>query len=242
MAVIMTIKLLNNTDIHVISNERNMDYVKSLAIRWSKAFFSNTNLHVKENCIIVMKNISSINTSTHRKRYITAFILNNNCQKLEVEAENVLDAYISVRNKFGISQDLFMLIYELKQIPDKMSALQYCKMLCNNKPELFHYLDKAYEKTNYFVNLSNYSIQLKSVVNLIKDSINGEYKGISHNKIIYLTASLLYFLNSKDLKQDILNGVPNIRIDTFLMIILNEVGKDIDNYNRWVESKGLIAI
>ena len=129
MRQIVTLRLENNNLINVIADVAKPQDARKIAVDNSARLLGN-------NSIIMITNQSKIvssekweqsrvsNSQTGNKLYRVAFFLNNVTQCVDINAVSVKSAYNNIKIKFGIEENLFMIIYDMTQSIKKKSAME----------------------------------------------------------------------------------------------------------------------
>ena len=78
---------------------------------------------------------------------------------------------------------------------------------------------------------------IKLMVEIIKDYINGTYRQIPEGSIIAILGALIYFLSPIDIIPDFIPGVGYIDDAFVIALVLKQVHNDLNNYKIWKESQ-----
>lgn len=78
---------------------------------------------------------------------------------------------------------------------------------------------------------------LKLMIDIIKDYINGSYKQIPERSLIAILGALIYFLSPIDIIPDFIPGVGYIDDAFVIALVLKQVHEDLQNYKIWKNRK-----
>lgn len=104
--------------------------------------------------------------------------------------------------------------------------------LLNDNDGLKELLNKAKKMLEGNKELKSIVADVKMLVQLVKDHINGEYKELSNNTIILVLISLIYLVNPIDLIPDFMIGgfLDDAAVLTF---VLKKIQTELQNYKDW---------
>ena len=86
--------------------------------------------------------------------------------------------------------------------------------------------------------LSEFTLQnLKIMISMAQDFINGNYRAYNRKNIILIISGLLYLVNPFDLIPDFLIGIGFLDDIYVMKFILKKITKEIDRYNAWKNIK-----
>jgi len=74
---------------------------------------------------------------------------------------------------------------------------------------------------------------IKLMIEIIRDYINGTYRQIPEGTIIAILGALIYFLSPVDLIPDFIPGVGYIDDAFVIALVLKQVHDDLNNYKIW---------
>lgn len=86
--------------------------------------------------------------------------------------------------------------------------------------------------------LSEFTLQnLKTMISMAQDFINGNYRAYNRKNIILIISGLLYLVNPFDLIPDFLIGIGFLDDIYVMKFIIKKITKEIDRYNAWKNIK-----
>ncbi len=86
--------------------------------------------------------------------------------------------------------------------------------------------------------LSEFTLQnLKIMISMAQDFINGNYRAYNRKNVILIISGLLYLVNPFDLIPDFLIGIGFLDDIYVMKFILKKITKEIDRYNAWKNIK-----
>ncbi len=86
--------------------------------------------------------------------------------------------------------------------------------------------------------LSEFTLQnLKIMISMAQDFINGNYRAYNRKNIILIISGLLYLVNPFDLIPDFLIGIGFLDDIYVMKFIIKKITKEIDRYNAWKNIK-----
>lgn len=86
--------------------------------------------------------------------------------------------------------------------------------------------------------LSEFTLQnLKTMISMAQDFINGNYRAYNRKNVILIISGLLYLVNPFDLIPDFLIGIGFLDDIYVMKFILKKITKEIDRYNAWKNIK-----
>lgn len=86
--------------------------------------------------------------------------------------------------------------------------------------------------------LSEFILQnLKTMISMAQDFINGNYRAYNRKNIILIISGLLYLVNPFDLIPDFLIGIGFLDDIYVMKFIIKKITKEIDRYNAWKNIK-----
>ncbi|OJV61645.1 MAG: hypothetical protein BGO41_09380 [Clostridiales bacterium 38-18] len=78
---------------------------------------------------------------------------------------------------------------------------------------------------------------IKLMIDIIKDYINGSYKQVPQHSIIAIFGGLIYFLSPIDVIPDFIPGVGYIDDAFVIALVLKQVHEDLQNYKIWKQNQ-----
>ncbi len=86
--------------------------------------------------------------------------------------------------------------------------------------------------------LSEFTLKnLKTMISMAQDFINGNYRAYNRKNIILIISCLLYLVNPFDLIPDFLIGIGFLDDIYVMKFIIKKITKEIDRYNAWKNIK-----
>ena len=86
--------------------------------------------------------------------------------------------------------------------------------------------------------LSEFTLKnLKTMISMAQDFINGNYRAYNRKNIILIISGLLYLVNPFDLIPDFLIGIGFLDDIYVMKFIIKKITKEIDRYNAWKNIK-----
>lgn len=239
MRKIVAVRLENDTIINIVANVSKPEEARSLAAKHFPRLIGDKNYEITKSSKIVSSEDweqSRVNTSQNgNKLYKVAFYLNNVTQCIDISAVSVKSAYNNVKIKFGIDENLFMIIYDTTQSIKKKSAMEQSLSIYRNNVEVSNLLKTTANKvkTTDELNLAKTAISL--LLSMIKDTYIKKYN-LSENQVVSTLACLIYFNEPYETAQDIVNGNENISDIDMMLFLLNTLREQIYNYKKFIES------
>lgn len=88
------------------------------------------------------------------------------------------------------------------------------------------------------LDLSEFTLKnLKTMISMAQDFINGNYRAYNRKNIILIMSGLLYLVNPFDLVPDFLIGIGFLDDIYVMKFIIKKITKEIDRYNAWKNIK-----
>ena len=241
MRFILSVQLKNGNLMSVIANVHNIDEAKNWAIAYSSKLIPDTNLHINNQCRLVSSERWSqdkaVSYQHGNKIFIAAFIMNNVNQYVKIEACGIKSAYNNIKLKYGIQENLNMLIYEVNQVTKKRSAINSSIEIIKDSNKVNIVLNKAHNKIKTFPVLGEYAADITLLFGIIKDYCNGSYRDIPIGTIVALVGTLLYFVSPVDFVPDIVPGLGALDDIAVLTWALKQVHDDLQEYSKWLSKE-----
>ena len=176
------------------------------------------------------------------KLYFVAFILENIAQFMKINAPGVKSAYNNVMVKYGIQDNLNMMIYEINQEVKKKSAIKESANTIKDRKALNKVLKEATDKVNNSKELKANKREVVYLMKLINDYSLEKYTDVNSKKIECALACLMYFNSPSTLTLEEVSETTDINeIDTLLFAV-NQMRDEIKKYyERKVSSDGLLV-
>lgn len=241
MRQIVTLRLENNNLINVIADVAKPQDARKIAVDNSARLLGN-------NSIIMITNQSKIvssekweqsrvsNSQTGNKLYRVAFFLNNVTQCVDINAVSVKSAYNNIKIKFGIEENLFMIIYDMTQSIKKKSAMEQSLGNYRNGAYISKLLKDTANKTKTTEELELAVPTIALLLNMVKDNYTGKYR-IAENDLISTIACLIYFNEPYATTQDIISNKEDISDISMMLTLISIMEKQIYSYKKEKESR-----
>ncbi|WP_026582266.1 YkvA family protein [Bacillus sp. J33] len=99
-------------------------------------------------------------------------------------------------------------------------------------------LSKATAKANQNKSsLSDIWEKFQLLIDMVKSWSNGDYRHISKKSIIFVLASILYFVSPIDIVPDFLFGIGMIDDAAVLGFALNQITGELEKFKAWKQSR-----
>ena len=255
MRLVLEVKLKNNTIMNVIANAKNKEDAKNWAVTNSIRLFADTKMHVTSDSVIIScdkwSQDKQASYQSGFKQYLVAFYLDNITQFLRIEAAGVKSAYNSVKSKFGIQENVNMMIFEINQQiktdkkkntsennksevkKDRKSSVEYALRIVNDLNKLSYILTKANEKVKNIPILSLYNAETYLMFSLVTDYCCGRYANVSADTVVGIVSCCIYLLNPEDFLPDMSNDVANLDAVTVFAWAVKQSQDDLLTYSKW---------
>ena len=256
--IITEVRLENNKIMNIISNKKTGEEAKALAIKHSPRLFGDINLYVTNEANIIsneqFNNKSSYISSKNEKEFMASFFMDNITQVLNIKSNEVSGAYNSIKLKYGIQEDVFMMIYEVNQTQNnKVSAVQLSKhiILTKDNYRINNILNKASEqmKRDELLYMHEYDISL--LFGIIRDYCAGDYTWIHTEIVIKALANITHYINPDkftirgltDIDMKNINNNDRFKdkyteASYIILKTINNMNIDIKLYNKWLLKRG----
>ena len=238
MRQIVNIKLENDINIYVIANVSKYTEAKTLAIKHSPRLIKDDKLNITSKSKIIshenweQSRIS--NSANGNKIYRAMFYLNNITQCVDINAVSIKSAYNNIKIKYGIEENLFMIIYDTSQLIKKKSALEQSKNIYTNVEEVSNLLKITANKVKITDELNTIKTGISILLNMIKDIYTGKYK-IPDEQIIATIGCLIYFNEPYTTTQDIIKGANEIDDIGMMKLLISTLEKQLIIYNNYTK-------
>lgn len=244
MRRITTLKLNNDKNISVVADTSSPNESKKLAIKSCKRLFRDEALMVTKSSPIVSDEIWEKERNSHiqsnSKLYYTAFFLNNVTQLITINANSIKSAYNNVKIKYGLPDNIFMMIYEATQSNKRKSAVIESKETIKNKDKLrglFSVTLNKIDKAEY----KKYRNDIRSILSIIKDCVSNRYKCIDAEMIYYATAIIIYFNNPYEYILDINDLTSSMTDKQAIIYLIDNFKHEIYKYEKFEKMHGNIV-
>lgn len=238
MRKIVAVRLDNDTIINIVANVSKPEEARSLAAKHFARLIGDKNYEITNSSKIVSSENweqSRISTSQNgNKLYKVLFYLNNVTQCIDISAVSVKSAYNNVKIKFGIEENLFMIIYDTTQTIKKKSAMEQSISIYRNNVEISNLLKTTANKVKVTDELNLAKPSIVILLSMIKDNYIGKYK-MAENQLVSTIACLIYFNEPYSTAQDIIDGNENISDINMMLFLLNTLKEQLYNYKCFTE-------
>ena len=112
--------------------------------------------------------------------------------------------------------------------------------LLNNKDELDNFLQRSELKIKEIPNIDKQLGVVIDFISLVKHLVEGKYIEIPYASIVAILSSLIYFFSPIDIIPDFIPFVGYFDDEAVIELCMNMVNADIEAYNEWRRSQGLI--
>ena len=242
MRYVLNIKINKGVYIGVIGKANSAIELKDIAIKLSNRLWGDKELHIKPSSKVVnsdeWEQERILNVESGNKMYQVAFLLDDIVQSVLIKASSYKSAYNNIKIKYGIEDNIFMMIYELNQGKTKLSALNESNSILNNTNKLNDLLTTVIEKIKYTAELDNYKHKISIIFHIIKDTYTSKYAGLSYNDMVYVVAHLVYFNDSIKYIPDMLSKDAIISENDAIILLVKKMDNSIDKYLDWREVNG----
>ena len=120
-------------------------------------------------------------------------------------------------------------------------AKRRAQSIFNQPNKVKEVLQQAREKSSKVVDsnkkLKELKDQLVLAFDMIKDSINGDYKSLPKTTLIKVLAAILYFVFPTDLIPDFILGLGFLDDATVLAWVFSSIQGDMKKYKEWADAK-----
>ena len=112
--------------------------------------------------------------------------------------------------------------------------------LFTNKDELDNFLQRSELKIKEIPNIDKQLGVVIDFISLVKHFVEGKYIEIPYASILAILSSLIYFFSPIDIIPDFIPFVGYFDDEAVIELCMNMVNADIEAYNEWRRSQGLI--
>lgn len=240
MRKIVAVRLENDTIINIVANVSKPEEARSLAAKHFARLIGDKNYEITKSSKIVSSEDweqSRISTSQNgNKLYKVAFYLNNVTQCVDVSAVSVKSAYNNIKVRFGIEENLFMIIYDTTQTVKKKSAMEQSINLYKNNVAVSNLLKTTANKVKTTDELNMAKSAIVLLLGMIKDNYLGKYL-IAENQLVSTLACLIYFNEPYTTTQDIVTGNESIGDIDMMLLLLNTLKEQLYNYKCFLDKE-----
>lgn len=237
MRRIVTLKLDNGDSIHIVANTNSDSEAKQLAIDNCSRLLRDKRFEIRKNTPIVSSETwEKERRSTDWKNckvFCTAFYMNNITQFLTVGAKSAKQAYIRIKDMYGIQENIFMLIYCANDYKKKSAKITARKAIKNNTAVL-QIINATANKVKEN-NFSSYRDSLSNIAELILNASNGKYNYIDNNSLTNMLAVLIYFNDTVVYELDINNESKSMNDKQAVEYLINNTKTELKRYESWLK-------
>ena len=241
MKLISLLTLENGYQVYTIINSKNAEEAKKWAINNSIRLIKSNELQITNKASIQKceewKNERLSAYQDGNKTYTAAFFLDNITQILYVNAPGIKSAYNNIRLKYGIKENINMILIDNNQMFSKKSALIISKDIIKDRCKLNKLISKASDKIRETKILNAYTANFYILFNMLWDYCNGNYREVNINSVIGIVSCVLYFTNCDTVTLDISEDYKCLDKNSALIIGMKRINNDLLNFTKWVENK-----
>lgn len=241
MRQIVAVRVDNGNLIHIIANVEKPEDARKIAADNSARLIGNKSLMITTKSPIVSSEKWEQERVTPEKYgnrlYKVAFYMDNITQCLDIGAVSIKSAYNNIKNKFGIQDDLFMIIYEMNQSHRRKGAVGIACNILNNKELTNKQLKIAASKIPKTEYLSKHTSEVKTTFALIRASQSKVYNNIDDKSVLCLMSAIVYFNNPYETEPNINPGLLNMDGESVLIWAIQQNFNEIVKYSSWVNNR-----
>lgn len=120
------------------------------------------------------------------------------------------------------------------------SGYAQSETLLNDKDELDDFLYRLEQKINDMPFVGKKFSTIPVMISLVKNYVQGKYTTVPYGTILAVLSALVYFLSPIDIIPDFIPLAGYIDDMAVLGLCMNMVSIDIETYEKWRRSQGLI--
>lgn len=120
------------------------------------------------------------------------------------------------------------------------SGYAQSEALLNDKDELDDFLYRLEQKINNMPFVGKKFSMIPVMISLVKNYVQGKYTTVPYGTILSVLSALIYFLAPIDIVPDFIPLAGYLDDMAVLGLCMNMVKTDIETYDRWRQSQGLI--
>ncbi|NNC94354.1 MAG: DUF1232 domain-containing protein [Chitinophagales bacterium] len=124
---------------------------------------------------------------------------------------------------------------ESKEPKGFQKAKKRAEELLKNTPEVTDLLNKTVKKLKFTNNqkLNKLKNEIITLVRMVNAWVNGRYRSVPWNTILFACAALVYFVNPFDLIFDAIPFFGLVDDITVIGFVVNAIQKDIEKFRVW---------
>ena len=120
------------------------------------------------------------------------------------------------------------------------SGYAQSEALLNDKDELDDFLYRLEQKINDMPFVGKKFSMIPVMISLVKNYVQGKYTTVPYGTILAIMSALIYVLSPVDIIPDFIPFVGHLDDVAVIGLCLSMVKTDIDSYDVWRQSQGLI--
>ena len=120
------------------------------------------------------------------------------------------------------------------------SGYAQSEALLNDKDELDDFLYRLEQKINDMPFVGKKFSMIPVMISLVKNYVQGKYTTVPYGTILAIMSALIYVLSPVDIIPDFIPFVGYLDDVAVIGLCLSMVKTDIDSYDVWRQSQGLI--
>ena len=120
------------------------------------------------------------------------------------------------------------------------SGYAQSEALLNDKDELDDFLYRLEQKINDMPFVGKKFSMIPVMISLVKNYVQGKYTTVPYGTILAVLSALIYFLAPIDIVPDFIPLAGYLDDMAVLALCMNMVNIDIETYEKWRQSQGLI--
>lgn len=235
MVNIFKIKLNSGKIMCIVGNLPGISIAKDQAIKLSTMFFSDDQLYVRRVNEVIEADTGeqALNKETGNiKTFDVAFSFDGAVQNLTIKGKGPMDVYHNLKAKYGIDEDLIVMIFELEQEIVKKDAIELAKQYIKDRPTADRIVKESMVKIARQQNLAMYRQNIKTLMSIFYDYETKRYTDINSEKIPVILAMFMCILNPQEY---CINGI-QLHADDEVVAAENVTKMliyDIMNYKQW---------
>ena len=120
------------------------------------------------------------------------------------------------------------------------SGYAQSEALLNDKDELDDFLYRLEQKIKEMPFVGKKFTMIPVMISLVKNYVQGKYTTVPYGTILAIMSALIYVLSPVDIIPDFIPFVGHLDDVAVIGLCLSMVKTDIDSYDVWRQSQGLI--
>lgn len=241
MRQIVVVKLENDTKLNIIDDVEKPEDAKNNAIKNFKRLVGDKSLEVNSKCKIIshekweQERVSS--NLSGNKRYRAMFYMNGSTQCVDIAAVSVKSTYNNIRIKYGLEDNIFMLIYDMTQLNKKKSATEYARTILNDNTKITEQFKEAANKISDSTKLVKCKQYIKVTYEMFIATNKKAYNGNIVNIMIPILATIVYYNKPCDYNYDIVKNGESISDEQALMYMIGQIRPYLKEFREWEETQ-----